>query len=631
MRLADLVAAVHRDFDVAAAMADVSALCEHDRYQASAGIDAAASYVAQRAADAGLHDVEVLHFPADGARRWWTFAGPSAWTPRRASVHVDGVPVLSYPQQPYSLAANSAPTAPGGVRLPLVLWDSGSCPDVADALVVLEAAPLPVALDRLIAGGAAGVVTDPLASRPDRWPEQVGRLELPVGCPLFAFSLTKAQAAGLRRAAQRSTKADVQVDVNVAGTLPVVTGRLPGGPRELLLSAHLCHPRPSANDNASGVAALLGLARAGEVFGRTGAAVRFVWAPEFIGMAAYLHDIVHAGRAPVPIAAVNVDMAGEDQRRCGGPLVIERAPEELPSPVSAIAERCAELIPPAARSYSGAVPCDTWAWRATPYVGASDHAMLAGPPTNCPAISIGHWPDSANHTGADTVDLVDPQELRRTATIAGATIAAMRTDDDPRLSADVTDATAAWAVGYVLSAMPGARPLPPAPPDGPLAEGPRLDPWAPEHLGRLLAHRGVVARDVIRSLPGAERVADWFSGLTAHVMASCPGGIVSPEPPPGPDDGVVLAPRWNGPMNLRHLAERSSAPDRRWLADVTAQDRGGSYARLLALARGIDGIRDGRSVAWWAAMTSGLAVPVDTASRFLGMLCRAGLAEPSME
>ncbi len=632
MRLAALVAAAYGAFDAPAAMADVAALCEHDRYQASAGIDAAAAYVADRAEAAGLVDVTVLRFPADGTRRWWTFAAPPRWTPLRASVHVAGEPLLRYPQRPYSLAANSAASRPR--RLPVVRWSAAERPDPAGALVILDDAALPPVLGELVARGAAGVVTDPLAGRSQRWPGQVGRIELPAGCPLFAFSATEPELVVLRGA----THADVAVEVSrEVGTLPVVTGRLPGTGRyddrgELLLSAHLCHPRPSANDNASGVAALLGIARAHAALG-VGAPVRFVWGPEFVGMAAYLHDVVHAGRAARPVAAVNVDLAGQDQRRCGGPLVIERAPDELPSPLSAVAQRCAALIPPVARSYSGAVPCDTWAWRATPYVGASDHAILAGRPTECPAISLGHWPDAANHTSADILDLVDPDELRRTATIAGATIAALRgTPCDPELAADLADATVAWAAAHVLGALPGARPVPPPRP----ADGPLLDPWATDQASRLLAHRTVVAVDVVRSLglprDAVERATAGITALAAALRDPTGSHQDRPTPRPGADnaaDAEVLVPHWNGPMNLRHLAECAEPDDRSWLDEVTAHDRGGGYARLVAITRGLDGRRDGGAVAWWAALTSELAVPVPMARRFLLLLRRAGWVGPA--
>src|ERR1700722_3997895 len=122
MRLADLVAALHREFDADLAMADVHAICAHDRYQASAGIAAAADYVAGRATAAGLADVTVLSFPADGAKRWWTYRAPRSWTPVRATLAVGGAALVSYPAQPYTLAAYSAPTPAGGRRLPLVRY-----------------------------------------------------------------------------------------------------------------------------------------------------------------------------------------------------------------------------------------------------------------------------------------------------------------------------------------------------------------------------------------------------------------------------------------------------------------------------------------------------------------------------
>jgi Zn-dependent M28 family amino/carboxypeptidase len=47
-----------------------------------------------------------------------------------------------------------------------------------------------------------------------------------------------------------------------ATRIPLVTARLAGeSEREILVVSHLCHPRPGANDNASGAAAALEAAR----------------------------------------------------------------------------------------------------------------------------------------------------------------------------------------------------------------------------------------------------------------------------------------------------------------------------------------------------------------------------------
>jgi hypothetical protein len=619
MRLADLVTGVYAAFDPELAMADLAAVCAHDRYQASAGIAAAADEVAERARAAGLAGVTVLSFPADGAERWWTFRAPLPWTPVRARLTVRGVTLVSYPEQPYTLAAYSAPSQPGGQLVPLVRWSSLRRPaDAAGALVVVdEPAALGSVVGPLTAAGAVAVAADPLAGRVTRDPGQVGRLELPPGCALAAFSVTAGQLAGLAASADAGGDAVVEVVVDAATrTMPVVTGLLPGtGEDEVLLSAHLCHPRPGANDNASGVAALLGAARVLAGHRGDGAGVRFLWGPEFTGVAAYLHDRVHAGRAARPLAAINVDLAGQDVSRCGGPLVIERGPDDIPSFLPALAGRCADLLPPVSRSYSGAVPCDPWTWRATPFAGGSDHALLADEPTNCPAIALGHWPDRANHSSADTLDLVDPAELRRTAVIACATAAAVRAcRADRELAADVAEATVSWAADHLLATLPGRRqPIqPPGPPDEITA-------------ARWLRHRRDVAAGAVAALSATGAGAGWLRSATdwvASIATAAAGRLPALGAEPGA--GPALERCWPGPVNLRALAGAADPADRDWLDDRIAADRGGNYARALALMRGVNGQRDRDQVTWWATLSSELPMPAGFAGRFLDLMSRAG-------
>jgi hypothetical protein len=247
------------------------------------------------------------------------------------------------------------------------------------------------------------------------------------------------------------------------------------------------------------------------------------------------------------------------------------------------------------------VSCDRWAWRATPHLGASDHALL-----RCPVVGLGHWPDRFNHTSADTLDKVDPTELRRTATIAAASVAAVRhVPTDPELAADLLAATVSWAVGH-LTALPGA-----------VSAGPgMLDPWTP---ARRLAHRSDVALGTVRSLTGLGLPVDDVVA-TVSTIAVALGGT-RPEPA---GSGPVLRPNWPGPFNLRALA--AASVDREWLDARIAEDRGGNYARMHALARGLDGRRNRSDVAWWAALSSELPMPESFASAFLDILVAAGWA-----
>ncbi|HET7015539.1 MAG TPA: M28 family peptidase [Streptosporangiaceae bacterium] len=681
MKLAELVAAIYEAFDADLALADVHAICEHDRYQASAGIMAAAAYVAEQARAAGLSDVAVLTFPADGAKRWWTYHSPRSWTPVKATLHVGGTVLVSYPDQPYSLAAYSAPMR--SRTLPLVRYSAvrAGAADPHGAMVVAdEPVPLGVLAGPMAAAGAAAIAADPLSEVPHRFPEQVGRLELAPGSELAAFSVTPAQLSHLASAADAGALAQVNIELDPAiSAMPVVTGRLPAsGPddgTEVLLSAHLCHPRPGANDNASGVAALLGIARTLAAARQTAVdspptttnhtpaittvgptptttpshtttpnhtttpshtttrshttagpaptttALRFLWGPEFVGTVAYLHEVVGSGLAPAAWLAINIDMAGQDVARCGGPLVIERGPDDIGSFLPALATRCATLLPAASRSYSGAVPCEPWTWRETPFAGGSDHALLADQATQ--VIGLGHWPDRANHSSADTPDLVDPEELKRTAVIAAACVAAVSGSGDPELAGDLAQATIDWAAQHVLAVLPGRRvPLPSR------VGEPVLDPLDELNAARWLRHRGAVALEALAAVAALRGVdagwlrsaQAWITSLIELTAARLPSlGKAEPQDAQSP-----LVRCWEGPSNLRALAGDACPADREWLNERLAEDRGGNYARALAMMRGVNGKRDRTELSWWAALSSELPITLSFAGTFADLMGRAG-------
>jgi hypothetical protein len=630
-RLAAEAAALHAELDVDQAMRVLTRLTGFDRYQGSAGIAAAAQFVAEEARRTGLADVEVLLLPADGRTAWWTFTAPSAWTPLAAELAVesspDGAPepVTGYPRQPYALAANSASTRGKTRILPLVSAADPHWP--ADALVLVESAKQlgPDLFARTRTERAAGLA---VVTHPDQR-EQVGRIELPAHSDLFAFSLTPEQQQTLLRAARSGRRAMVTVTTDTSPAyMPVVTARTAsGGPDECLLTAHLCHPAPGANDNASGVAGALAVA--GVLAGRPlRRAVRFVWGPEFVGLAAYLNTVVGGGGAPRPLLGVNLDMIGEDQRTCGGPLILERSPEYLPHFINPLSEAAVGALPQAGRSYSGAVGCDVWAWRATPFVGASDHALLADRSIGCPAVQLGHWPDRFNHSSADTLDKVDPRELRRAAAVAG-TVLAVACEADPDRAGELARLVAAWTAHRMIDPLPSAGDLPavPAPADD------WIDPRSEAHRGarRADAHRfGVGALDSLRALgarDGALKAQqEWLDGLNRQLAAG-----TGPEEPDRPDSrpaqpAAALLRGWAGPFNLRALMGSCRPADRTWLEHEVVADRSRFYATAMALAQALDGRSGPEQVIRRAALDSGLPVERRFGLRFLAAMTAAGWA-----
>ncbi|WP_406643127.1 DUF4910 domain-containing protein [Amycolatopsis sp. WGS_07] len=368
------------------ALAEVAAF---DRYQASAGIEQAADLVAARAEAAGLSEVGIQRFRADGKAQWWTFEAPTSWTPTVARIAADGFEV-DHARQPFALATHSA--ALTGKSLPVKRPGE----DVRGSIVALDA--VPSTFRELEQAGALGFVTD----GPARRAGYRGRIELPADTGLAGFSLLPEEFATL------PGRVDVDVRLGPEASMPVVSGLLPGeGDGEVWLMAHLCHPRPGANDNASGVAALLGVAEA--LAGtRNALGIRFIWGPEFTGTAAVLHQ---AGR--LPEAVLNLDMVGQDQQQCGAPFVVERPPDYLPPQLAAVAELVVAETFAQTAEHPGT-------WEPAQFAGFSDHALFADPAIGRPAVQFCHPADRFNHTAADSLDKVAPVEMLRSTAAAAA-------------------------------------------------------------------------------------------------------------------------------------------------------------------------------------------------------------------
>jgi hypothetical protein len=316
--------------------------------------------------------------------------------------------------------------------------------------------------------------------------------------------------------------------------MPVVTGLLPGyGDGEIWLMGHLCHPRPGANDNASGVAALLGVAQTLARARRAGRlatpelGIRFVWGPEFTGTAATLHRRMSGvDGGALPVAVINLDMVGQDQQRCGAPFVLERPPDHLPSPLAALAE----LVVAEAFAQT---PNHDGTWQPAQFAGFSDHALFADPFVGRPAVQFCHPADRFNHSAADSLDKVAPVEMLR-STVAAAALAQLAADR---------------GAGRDLA-----------------------------KVVRLWCDAGdAVVRDVARQYRDIEdgawsdRLVDYTRRRRAAALASAGVGTVTTSEPTA--DGSALARRWDGPLNVRAMLAAASPSIRDAVGDLVTADK----------------------------------------------------------
>ncbi|MFI7537280.1 DUF4910 domain-containing protein [Streptosporangium sp. NPDC049376] len=550
----------------------------HDRFQASDGLRAAAGLVAEAAEAAGLTSVGITDHPADGTARWWSFAAPMSWTPTRAraDIVVAGATVLSLDQErdPFAVATYSAATA-GPTEAPLV-----RPADVRPGAVVVvdrETYADGSLLPDLTDAGALGFVTDaPTRTGPDGVAYR-GRIELGLHSGLLAFSLTPGEFAEARRAASAGGRCRVDVAVTRDASMPVVEGLLPGDDRldEVWITAHLCHPRPSANDNASGVAALLGVATVlGRLPRRSGARpIRFLWGPEFVGTAATLHDRLGPGRTGrPPHALVNLDMVGEDQDLCAAPFVVERPPDLRPSLFGPLAEHVVDRVFAATAEEPGD-------WSASPFLGFSDHALLADPGIARPAVQLCHPADRFNHSAGDTLDKVSPVEMRRSVTVA-AVLTALAADGGPG-PVEWREIVAAWR-------------------------------------GRELDTVAEVA------CAGGGEFGSGLRAYTARRIAAVESLLDRPGTPAAPSAAPRFAARrWEGPLNLRAMTEHLGADTRAELNGLVSQDKS-TLSVLFHLAIRADGRRTPEQMIAETSYELRRPVPQELGRRLLAALQESG-------
>ncbi|KON31208.1 hypothetical protein AC482_01510 [miscellaneous Crenarchaeota group-15 archaeon DG-45] len=423
----------------------VSEISGYHRIQASPGIRAAVNHVVNALKGYGL-DAEVREYPADGETYCWSGHLPREWSCRGAELRLtepaeEARPLALWSETKLSIVERSFPTAGGNCEAEVVVLDKGEEEadyrgvDVSGKAVLTSgdvARVHDLAVERR---GAAGVIYDGMRLYPPVRREgdlddalERGRAGGWAGYekPCFNFVLSSRKGRWLRRLveAQRKARRVVKVQAKVdahfyGGTIENAVAAIPGeSGEEVVVVAHICHPQGYANDNASGCGAAMEAARAlrrliaaGEL-SRPRRTIRFTLVPEMTGSFAWLAE--NEGRIPGMVAAVNLDMVGEDQALCGGPFIVVRTPGAMPSFVNALMEAIYDEVKAEAESMSGArIPLFKHA--VTPFSGGSDHYIYSDPSVGVPCVGLAQWPDKFYHTSFDTLDKVDPEMLRKAA------------------------------------------------------------------------------------------------------------------------------------------------------------------------------------------------------------------------
>ena len=449
------VAALAQELSGETAKRNLEGITRFHRQRGSQGFHSAAELIAERARAYGLSDVAILQFPADGKIYYGTQRSRPPWDAEFAELwEVKGgaaaIKMASYDAEPVVLAEDSE-----SADVTTELVDVGGGTKESDyagkdvkGKIVLAAAQ-PGAVQDMAVGkfGAVGIVSYAQNQKTAWWGEDEnlirwGHLETFSPNKAFGFMVSLKTGRALRERLAKGEHIQLHATVKAGqhpGFTEVVTATIPGADpklkdEEIAFSCHLDHQRPGANDNASGCATILEVARTLQKLindgklARPARTIRFIWPPEIEGTLTLLNAKPEFAQRIK--AVVHMDMVG------GGPVTkavfhVTRGPMSLPSFVHDVAWAFAEFVNEQSYNFAAGLPAayplvapeggeEPLLAQDTPYTMGSDHDVYQDSSFKIPAIYLNDWPDRYIHTNFDTAANIDPTKLKRAAFIGAA-------------------------------------------------------------------------------------------------------------------------------------------------------------------------------------------------------------------
>ena len=590
MKLDALLSFLADEFSGLRAKNAVADITGFHRIQASPGYDDAIAYVAGKLDILGIGH-QVWQFPADGETATFGWISPPGWVIRSGSLQQitpQQKRLAAFDIVKISVLGQSSAGDWEGEVVHVGAGDSEACfegHDLQGKFILTHGRPASM-LQFLKGTGVAGIILYPTVERaaPSYDLVQYGGLFpkadelswLPMG-----FSISRRAAEALLEDLNKGTvRVRGQVDAEfVHNPMQVLEATIPGSDAtagEVLLTAHLCHPAQSANDNASGCGVLLEIARVlatmatrGELIG----SVRLVWVPEFNGTIPWV--AARKDTLKNTCLALNLDMVGQSPELIGEPLRVFRIPNSHPSFFNACFEPLLKLLAADERTFAAQGSRRVLHWILDLPTGGSDHLVLQAPPADIPTAMLGH-DDPFWHTDQDTLEKVDPTRLKHVGMLA-ALLATLPTwgRDEPEMLAE-------WLLAFSQCAVVEAAALARRATDGTMKHV-LLDAALRVELERAKSLAQFLGQDVWDP-------ARCFESLraTRRALSQVGAGVVADTEPTDSGAPVRLL---AGPVRYECLLDLPPE-DREFLEDKFAINHGAPPHLLLNLADGSRTISD---------------------------------------
>ena len=384
----------------------------------------------------GLDEIKLHKYPADGKTKTWEWIVTQSWeiTSGELSLIEPKKEILCRFQDiPMCVLGRSK-----GCDLTAELIDVGKGVkeeefeglDVEGKIILIEA-PRIIVPTLYAEKGALGVIVYPSSVRAggnkgmtiyNRFPAIAEDLEKTT----FGFSITFEQSLYLRELLKKGpVKLYAKIDAKIYdGELEVISAAIRGTEKpqeEIILTAHICHPAAGVNDNASGSAGLIELARSltalikQNILQPPKRTIRFLWVPEFHGTFPWVKEHEHIVKDA--LFNINLDMIGEHPLKIGNPCYICLGPYSRPSILNDIIQYFTRIIADHPKGVAINGTQMQMRYRIVPYSGGSDHGVFVARPIGIPGIMIGHE-DPFWHSSLDTIEKCDSTELKRVIAIA---------------------------------------------------------------------------------------------------------------------------------------------------------------------------------------------------------------------
>ena len=457
-----------------AAKRNLDTITLQHRMRASSQFDEATQHIVRMLGEYGLDEVDVLEYAADGRTMYGTQKSRMVWDVRSAQLweleSVNGELIRKrrlgdWSSVPLSLAQDSLS---GEAVAALVDIGAGTSDgdyagkDIRGKLVLTSSQPGAVAERAVGELGAAGIVSYAPNQRSAWWLEddrlvRWGHLDSFPTVETFGFMVSLGEARKLVERLEAGEEILLHATVDASheiGKYRFATAAIRGTDKadeSIHFTCHLDHPRPGANDNASGCVSILEVARtlnaliSNGTLPRPARTIRFLWPAEIEGSIIYLaeHEDVSGIKANI-----HMDMVG------GGPVTkslfrISGGPTSVPSFISDLGHEIGRFVNEQTEMYTSTGNADF------PLVApeggkeplmammegldmGSDHDVFFEGTWRIPGLYLHDWPDRYIHTNYDLAANIDPTKLKRAAFIGAVAawfLANMADDDVPAVLA----------------------------------------------------------------------------------------------------------------------------------------------------------------------------------------------------